>query len=79
MTFFTLFIQELFEIIDPNVLINSLATQNFIYGTFLDFIDIKSISDFLKQRRVKEELLKHSLGIDVIDKRGERFFRIVSG
>ncbi len=41
-----------------------------------EIIDIKRISDFLTKGGVKEELLRHSLGTEAVDKRGERFFRI---
>jgi hypothetical protein len=44
-----------------------------------EIIDIKRINDFLAKGEVKEELLRHSLGTETVDKRGERFFRIVSG
>lgn len=42
-----------------------------------EIIDIKSISDFLAKREVKGEMLRHSLGTEVIDERGERFFRLL--
>lgn len=44
-----------------------------------EIIDIKSITDFLGKGEVKDELLRHSLGTEAADRRGERFFRIVSG
>jgi hypothetical protein len=42
-----------------------------------EIIDIKRISDFLAKSEVKGEMLRHSLGTEVIDERGERFFRIL--
>ena len=42
-----------------------------------EIIDIKRITDFLAKSDVMCEILKHSLGTEVIDKRGERFFRLL--
>lgn len=47
------------------------------YVKLKEIIDIRRLSDFLANREVKEELLRHSLGTEVIDKRGERFLKLI--
>ncbi len=43
-----------------------------------EIIDRKLITDFMKKSDVKAELLKKSLGVEKIDKRSERFLRLLS-
>lgn len=67
--------QEFAELCGSSISSPDLSAGNYV--KLKEIIDIRRLSDFLAKRGVKEEMLRHSLGTEVIDKRGERFLKLI--